>query len=143
MSQKIRLQILRCVVILKVFSKKRSVLVQKTRPLLLSETILNAVRRPGTICSTCRMLLVGMILLLPAKNKQNRPSVHNQPVRQLRCSTTLRPRLHDGPVRLSWKGAGMPLAYITCPRGFPPSRLDSQGAQRPCGPVCTTSRLDS
>jgi hypothetical protein len=81
MSQKIRLQILRCVAILKGFSKKkRSVLVQKTRPLLLSETILNAVRRPGTLCSTCRMLLVGMILLLPAKNKQNRPSVHNQPV---------------------------------------------------------------
>jgi hypothetical protein len=58
------------------------------------------------------MLLVGMILLLPAKNKQNRPSVHNQPVRQLRFSTTLRPRLHDGPVRFSWKGADMPLAYI-------------------------------
>jgi hypothetical protein len=32
-SQKIRLEILRCVVVLKVFSKKRSFLVQKTRPL--------------------------------------------------------------------------------------------------------------
>jgi hypothetical protein len=50
MSQKKRLEILRCEVLLKVFSKKRSFLVQKTRPLLLSETILNQ-SRPGTLCS--------------------------------------------------------------------------------------------
>jgi hypothetical protein len=53
-------------VVLKVFSKKRSFLVQKTRTLsLLSEAILNAVGRPGTLCSSSRMLLLVMILLLP------------------------------------------------------------------------------
>jgi hypothetical protein len=40
MSQKIRLEILRCVAVLKVFSKKRNFWF-KTRPLLLQETILN------------------------------------------------------------------------------------------------------
>jgi hypothetical protein len=44
MSQKTRLEILRCVVVLKVFSKKRSFSVQKTRPLLPSETILNCIK---------------------------------------------------------------------------------------------------
>jgi hypothetical protein len=49
-SQKKRLEILRCVVLKKVFSKKRSFSVQKTRPPLPSETILNP-SRPGTLCS--------------------------------------------------------------------------------------------
>jgi hypothetical protein len=40
-------------VVLKVFSKKRGFSVQKTRPRLLSETILNAVIRPGTLCTAC------------------------------------------------------------------------------------------
>jgi hypothetical protein len=53
-------------VVLKVFSKKRSFLVQKTRTLfLLSEAILNAVGRPGTLGSPSRMLLLVTILLLP------------------------------------------------------------------------------
>jgi hypothetical protein len=52
-------------VVLKVFSKKRSFLVQKTRTLfLLSEAILNADGRPGTLGSPSRMLAV-TILLLP------------------------------------------------------------------------------
>jgi hypothetical protein len=48
MSQKKRLEILRCVMVLKVFSKKRSFSVQKTRPQLA--TILNP-SRPGTLCT--------------------------------------------------------------------------------------------
>jgi hypothetical protein len=46
MSQKKRLEILRCVMVSKVFSKKRSFSVQKTRP--QSATILNP-SRPGTL----------------------------------------------------------------------------------------------
>jgi hypothetical protein len=46
MSQKMRLEILRCVMVLKVFSKKRNVSVQKTRQ--QSATILNP-SRPGTL----------------------------------------------------------------------------------------------
>jgi hypothetical protein len=48
MSQKKRLEILRCVMVLKVFSKKRSFSVQKTRP--QSATILNP-SWPGTLCT--------------------------------------------------------------------------------------------
>jgi hypothetical protein len=60
MSQKKRLEILRCVVVLKVFSKKRSFSVKKTRP--QSATILNP-SRPGTLCSARQSIAVVMILL--------------------------------------------------------------------------------
>jgi hypothetical protein len=50
MSQKKRLEILRCVVLLKVFTKKRSLFGSKNSATLLSETILNP-SQPGTLCS--------------------------------------------------------------------------------------------
>jgi hypothetical protein len=93
MSQKKRLEILRCVVLLKVFSKKRSFLVQKTRPPLPSETILSPFQ-VGPVCSAlqgCRLLFVMILLetrrlypallpvadklLLPARNKQILPGL--------------------------------------------------------------------
>jgi hypothetical protein len=62
-SQKKRLEILRCVVLKKVFSKKRSFSVQKTRPPLPSETILNP-SRPGTLCKAVGLLFVMILLKL-------------------------------------------------------------------------------
>jgi hypothetical protein len=79
MSQKKRLEILRCVVVLKVFSKKRSFSVQKTRP--QSATILNP-SRPGTLCSARPSVAVcydsdyrPFTALLPARNKQILPGL--------------------------------------------------------------------
>jgi hypothetical protein len=85
MSQKKRLEILRCVVLLKVFSKKRSFFGSKNSATLLSETILNP-SRPGTLCSARTVagcydsaaysppFLPGFDaadkLLLPGRNKQ-------------------------------------------------------------------------
>jgi hypothetical protein len=51
MSQKKRLEILHCAMVLKVFSKKRGVSVRKTQPPSPSETILFSQSRPGTLCS--------------------------------------------------------------------------------------------
>jgi hypothetical protein len=68
MSQKTHLKILRCVVVLKVFSKKRNFWFKKTGPLLLLETILNVRRLVPLFCFV-------MILLLPARNKQILPSL--------------------------------------------------------------------